>query len=152
MPLVNQELLILTEHLSSPPVRSGVRVTRSLVLCAMFCRSFIFFCLFFRLAIVLSVQSSIYGFWLLLSTSPNSYCCMQYFIWIFHYKEYLVLSITCIFIYWTLGLHGNIQRINLIWANNFIRCKQLGITKDQSAVLNFGVGQTAILFPWCIIS
>jgi hypothetical protein len=32
-PLVEQELLTLTEHLSSPPVYSGFRVTRSLVLC-----------------------------------------------------------------------------------------------------------------------
>jgi hypothetical protein len=32
MPLVEQELNTLPEHLSSPPVFSGVRVTRSLVL------------------------------------------------------------------------------------------------------------------------
>jgi hypothetical protein len=32
-PLVEQKLLILSEHLSSPPVFSGVRDTRSLVLC-----------------------------------------------------------------------------------------------------------------------
>jgi hypothetical protein len=31
-----QELLTLPEHLSSPPVFSGVRVTRSLVLCVCF--------------------------------------------------------------------------------------------------------------------
>jgi hypothetical protein len=31
VPLVEQELLTLPEHLSSPPVFSGVRVTRSLV-------------------------------------------------------------------------------------------------------------------------
>ena len=50
------ELPALPEHLSSPSVFSGVRVTRSLVLCVMFCRSlfvllFFFFwslcCLFF---------------------------------------------------------------------------------------------------------
>ena len=46
--LVDQELLTLPEHLSSPPVFSGVHVTRSLV--CMFCRS-----LFVLLAIVLSV-------------------------------------------------------------------------------------------------
>ena len=39
MTLVDQELLILPEHLSSPPVFSGIGVTRSLLLCAMFCRS-----------------------------------------------------------------------------------------------------------------
>ena len=53
MPLVQQELVTLTEHLRSPPVFSRVRITRSsLVLCVMFGRS-----LFvpFLLAIVLSV-------------------------------------------------------------------------------------------------
>jgi len=34
--LVEQELLTLPENLSSPPVFSGVRVTRSLVLCVCF--------------------------------------------------------------------------------------------------------------------
>ena len=52
VPLVEQELLTLLEHLSSPPVFSGVHVTQSLFLCVMFCRSL--FVLFF-LAIVLSV-------------------------------------------------------------------------------------------------
>ena len=50
--LVEQELLTLPEYPSSPSVFSGVRVTRSLVLCVMFCRLFVFFfwplcCLFF---------------------------------------------------------------------------------------------------------
>jgi hypothetical protein len=43
VPLVEQELLILPEHLSSPPVFSRVHVTRSLVLCVWFvdhCLSF----------------------------------------------------------------------------------------------------------------
>ena len=43
--LVEHELFILPEHLSSPPVFSGVRVTRSLVLCVCFvhrCLSFFF--------------------------------------------------------------------------------------------------------------
>jgi len=43
VPLVKQELLILPEHLSSPPVFCGVRVTRSSVLCVCFvdrCLSF----------------------------------------------------------------------------------------------------------------
>jgi len=53
VPLVEQELLTLPEHLSSPPVFSGVRVTRSLVLCVCFvdrCLYFFFWplcCLFF---------------------------------------------------------------------------------------------------------
>ena len=53
VPLVDQELLTLLEHLSSPLVFSGVRVTRSLVLCVCFvdrCLYFFFWplcCLFF---------------------------------------------------------------------------------------------------------
>ena len=53
--LVEQELPTLPKHLSSPPVFSGVRVTRSLVLCVCFvdrCLAFLTFflplcCLFF---------------------------------------------------------------------------------------------------------
>ena len=48
VPLVEQELLTLPEHLSSPPVFSGVRVTRSLVLyTCMFCRSLFVLLYFF---------------------------------------------------------------------------------------------------------
>ena len=60
---VEQELLSLPEHPSSPPVFSGVRVALSLVFCVMFCgcclslRSFSFgYCVV--------CPSSIYGFWL----------------------------------------------------------------------------------------
>ena len=50
MPLVEQELLTLPEHLSSPQAFSGVRVTQSLALC------FVDGCLsVFHLACVLSV-------------------------------------------------------------------------------------------------
>ena len=58
--LVKQELLTPPEHLISPSVFSGVRVTRSLVFCVVFCRSlhvllyFSFWplcCLFFDLRI-----------------------------------------------------------------------------------------------------
>jgi hypothetical protein len=66
--LVEQELLTLPEHLSSPPVFSGVRVTRSLVLCICFvyrCLSFFFWplCgLFFDLRILITpvVSSNIW--------------------------------------------------------------------------------------------
>jgi hypothetical protein len=54
VPLVEQELLTLAEHPSSPPVSNDIRVTRSLVLCVCIvdrCLSFVFF----LLAIVLSV-------------------------------------------------------------------------------------------------
>ena len=53
LPLVEQELLTLPKHMSSPPVLSGVRVTRSLVFMCMFCRSL--FVLLYILAVVLSV-------------------------------------------------------------------------------------------------
>jgi hypothetical protein len=47
--LVEQELITLPEHMSSPPppVFSGVRVTRSLVLCVCFVDRCLFFCTFF---------------------------------------------------------------------------------------------------------
>jgi len=46
VPLVEQELRILPEQMSSSPVFSGVHVTRSLVLCVCFvdrCLSFVLF-------------------------------------------------------------------------------------------------------------
>ena len=47
VPLMEKKLLILLEHLSSPLVFSGVRVTRSLVLCVCFCRSLFVLLYFF---------------------------------------------------------------------------------------------------------
>jgi hypothetical protein len=61
VPLVEQELLTLPEHLSSPPVFSGVRVSRSLVLYVCFVDRCLSFCAFsFGHCVVCS--SSIYGF------------------------------------------------------------------------------------------
>ena len=63
MPLVEQELPTLPEHLCTPSVFSRVRVTRSLVLCVCFVDRRLFFCTFsFDHCVVCS--SSIYGFWL----------------------------------------------------------------------------------------
>ena len=62
MPLVVQELLSLPEHMSSPPVFSGVRVTRSSVLCVCFVDCCLFFCPFSFGHCVVCL--SIYGFWL----------------------------------------------------------------------------------------
>ena len=62
VPLVEQELLTLPEHLNSPPVFSGVRVTRSLVLCVCFVDRCLSFSLWPLCRLVCS--SSIYGFWL----------------------------------------------------------------------------------------
>jgi len=55
MPIVEQELSTLPEHLSSPLVASEVRDARSLVFCVVFCRSLVILLSFFLLAIVLSV-------------------------------------------------------------------------------------------------
>jgi hypothetical protein len=61
--LVEQELLTLPEHRSSPPVFSGVRVTWSLVLYVCFVDRCLSVCTFsFGHCVVWS--SSIYGFWL----------------------------------------------------------------------------------------
>jgi hypothetical protein len=63
VPLVEEELLTLPEHLSSPPVFSGVRVARSLVLCICFVDR----CLSlspFSFGHYVFCPSSIYGFWL----------------------------------------------------------------------------------------
>ena len=63
VPLVEQELLTLPEHMSSPPVFSEVRVTRSFVLCVCFVDRCLFFCTFsFDHCFV--CFSSIYKFWL----------------------------------------------------------------------------------------
>ena len=55
MPLVEQELPTLPEHLSSPRVLSGVHVTRSLVLCVCFVVIVVCPFVLFLLSIVLSV-------------------------------------------------------------------------------------------------
>ena len=62
VPLVEVELLILPEHLSSPPAFSGVRVTWSLVLCVCFVDHCLCFCTFYFDHN--GVCSSIYWFWL----------------------------------------------------------------------------------------
>jgi len=56
VPLVEHKLLTPLEHLSSPQDFSGVRVSRSLILCLIFCRSLLVLMFFFFLStIVLSV-------------------------------------------------------------------------------------------------
>jgi len=47
VPLVDQELLTLPKHLSSPPVLRGIGFTRSLVLYVCFVDRCLFFCAFF---------------------------------------------------------------------------------------------------------
>ena len=62
MSLVEHELLTLPEHLSSHPGLSGVRVTRSIVLCVCFMDHCLSFCTS-SFVIVLSVLLQ-YGLWL----------------------------------------------------------------------------------------
>ena len=61
VPLVEQELLSLPEHMNSTPVFIGVRVTRSLVLCACFVVSLF---VLFSFGHCVVCPSSVYGFWL----------------------------------------------------------------------------------------
>jgi hypothetical protein len=63
MLLVEQELLTLPENLSSPPVFSGVRHARSLVLCVCIVdRSFVLFILTIVLSVLLRFTDSDYPF------------------------------------------------------------------------------------------
>ena len=57
------KLLIFLEHLSSPPIFSGIRVARSLVLYLVFYRPMFFLLPFFFCHCIVS-PSSTYGFWL----------------------------------------------------------------------------------------
>jgi len=96
VPLVEQELLTLPEHLSSPPVVNGVRVTRSLVLCVCFvdrCLSFCTFvfwllwCLFFfdiRILIISLVSSnSSYSY----SITAIFYRNTSHLGWFYHFSQ-----------------------------------------------------------------
>jgi len=64
VPHVEQELLTLPEHLSSPPVFSSVCVARSLVFCVVFCISLFVLLSFISFDLCIVCPSSIYGFWL----------------------------------------------------------------------------------------
>jgi hypothetical protein len=69
VPLVERELYTLPEHQSSPPVLSGVRVTRSLVLCVCFIDRCLSFCLLSFCHCVLF--SYIYNCWFPLRFDPT---------------------------------------------------------------------------------
>ena len=79
VPLVEQELFILLEHMRSPPVFSGVRVTRSLVLCVCFVDRCLSLCpLSFGHCVVCP---SIYIFWLPIWYIQNSSQLDVHLIW-----------------------------------------------------------------------
>ena len=65
VPLVEQELLTLPEHLTSPPVFSGVRVTRSLDLSVCFVDRCLSVCTFSFLFVLLRFTDSDYPFGIL---------------------------------------------------------------------------------------
>jgi hypothetical protein len=85
--LVEQELLTLPKHPSLPPVISGVRVTRSLVLYVCFDDRCFSLCLFsFGPCVVCS--SSIYGFWLTLWYLQTLLKIKRYLLVVFcHWKD-----------------------------------------------------------------
>jgi hypothetical protein len=93
MPLVVQELPTLPEHMSSSPVLSGVRVTRSLILCVYFVDRCLSFCTL-SFGHCVDCSSSIYGFWLplwyLQTLFPIIYLCLGrlvFFIFIAHHVD-----------------------------------------------------------------
>ena len=79
VPLVEQKVPTLPEHLSSPQMLSRVRVTRYLALCVCFVGRRLSFCAFsFGYCVVCS--SSIYGFWWplwYLQALLITYCCIE---------------------------------------------------------------------------
>jgi hypothetical protein len=101
--VVEQELLTLPEHLSSSPVFSGVRATRSLVLCVCFVDRFLSFffwplcCLFFDLWIVITPlvsSNSSYESFILGSHTHHSAKCNSYPLLrppLMHWKSKVVL-------------------------------------------------------------
>ena len=95
---MEHELLTLPEHLSSPPVLSGVRVTRSLVLYVCFvnrCLSFFFWplcCLFFfdirfLIAPLVSSNSSCQMFSLFLFLICTQLCEIFFFSFLFNMHQ-----------------------------------------------------------------
>jgi hypothetical protein len=99
--LVEEELITLPEHLSSPPVCSGVRVSRSLVLCACFVERCLSFCIFFFLVIVLSVllrytdSDYLFGIFKLFLINNKWGACWLYPITCFSHRLYYLPSIQC---------------------------------------------------------
>jgi hypothetical protein len=67
---VEQELSTVQEHMSSPSMLSGVRVTRSLVICVCFVDRCLSFCPFYFNHCVFCA-SSIYGFTPLVSSNSS---------------------------------------------------------------------------------
>ena len=91
-PLVEQELRTLLDHLSSPPIFSGVRVARSLVLCVCFverCLSFFCWplcCLFF------------FDLWIQTTTLVSTNSSLDNLLNSWHYRRHVLLFIVACFV------------------------------------------------------
>jgi len=79
VPLVHQELLTSPVHLSSPPVFSGVRLSRSLVFCVVFCR---------WLFVPLSCFPLIFSVLLVFSYSDCTFGIFKLFLYTIYHKIY----------------------------------------------------------------
>jgi hypothetical protein len=89
MPLVEQKLFRLPEHLRSPAVFSGVRVTLSLVLYVCFVDRCLSFCTFsFGHCVV--CPSSIYRFWL------PPFSILKHFLFCVHLHMIYIFLINCL--------------------------------------------------------
>ena len=71
VPLVEQEVLTFTEHLSSPLLCNEVCVAQSLVFCGVFCRSLLFLS-FYNICSLPSYCLSLFDLWLLVTTLLSS--------------------------------------------------------------------------------
>ena len=114
VPLVEQELPTLPEYLSSLLVFSGVRVTRSFVLCVCFVDRCLSLCTFsFGHCVVCS--SSMYEFWLPLLVSSNSFyrkCLGSPFLQeVFGGRELITLNLTMSLLQWCYNTCGSCYSI-----------------------------------------
>ena len=106
--LVEQKLLTLPEHLSSPPVFSGIRVSRSLILCFVdrylpFCIFFFWLlcCLFFDIRILITplVSPNFCFFWEALAWPHH---CMEMRFWSIHFLNPVTFyALKCLYVYTT---------------------------------------------------
>jgi hypothetical protein len=100
VPLVEHELLTLPEHLSSPPVFKGIRVTRSLVVCVCFverCLSFVLFS-FGHCFVCPSIYVFWFPLWYLQTLLVTNRC-----------KCFVVVNDNRCFIYFSITLKQNIS-------------------------------------------
>jgi hypothetical protein len=81
VPLVGHELPTLPEHLSSPPVFSWIRVTRSLVLCVCFVDRCLSFCTFFLWPLCCLLYGFLVPLWYLQTLLTTTYTISAFHHW-----------------------------------------------------------------------